>query len=549
MTRTTNLGTMHDVTSVANRTAFFSLNEGDAQGEQGITFAALDDLANRIALRLRADPRDDGFALLPGERVVILAANSIRYIAAILGIMRAGGVVVPVNFKFPRPMTDFVIDDSGARLVFCDGARETAVPAHLPCIVFDAAAGGPGARDFDTVFAPRRDDRGFVATAPAPDDVAMILYTSGSTGTPKGVRLSHASHAWVVDTRLRDTPLHDERVLIAAPLYHMNALALALLSIAARATTVLMPQFDARRYIEAIDRFRCTWLTAVPPMIAMMLREQAALAKADLRCVTVVRMGSAPVSESLLAGIHALLPNARVINAYGTTEGGPVVFARAPDGCATPPLALGVAHPAVDVRLRAEPESARESTDPNPAKADSFTRSADDDAVAATGARQGVLELRSPALMLGYHQRPDLPLPFTEDGYYITGDVFRRDEAGFYYFVGRNDDMFVSGGENIFPGDVERMLETHPAIQQASVVGIDDEIKGTKPVAFVVRSVSDESALSEADVKTHALTHAPAYQHPRHVWFVDSLPLAATHKIDRRALREDAMRRLRAPFT
>src|SRR5581483_6269801 len=98
----------------------------------------------------------------------------------------------------------------------------------------------------------------------------------------------------------------------------------------------------------------------------------------------------------------------------------------------------------------------------------------------------GVLEMKSPAIMNGYHNRPDAPSPITEDGFYVTGDVFRRDENGFHYFVGRSDDMFVSGGENIYPSDVERMLERHPDVAQASVIPIDDEIKGTKPVAFIV---------------------------------------------------------------
>ncbi len=122
----------------------------------------------------------------------------------------------------------------------------------------------------------------------------------------------------------------------------------------------------------------------------------------------------------------------------------------------------------------------------------------------------------------------------TPDGYYVTGDVFRRDTEGFYYFVGRADDMFVSGGENIYPGEVEALLERHPAIQQAAVVAVPDEIKGQKPVAFVVRSPG--TTLNEQQVKDHALANAPAFQHPRRVWFLDELPLAGTNKIDRKAL-------------
>jgi acyl-CoA synthetase (AMP-forming)/AMP-acid ligase II len=150
----------------------------------------------------------------------------------------------------------------------------------------------------------------------------------------------------------------------------------------------------------------------------------------------------------------------------------------------------------------------------------------------------GVLQMKSPAIMLGYHNRPDVKSPITEDGYYDTSDVFRRDDNGFYYFVGRTDDMFVSGGENIFPSEVEDVLETHPDVAQASVVPVDDDIKGTKPVAFVVRKPG--SSVDEETLKQYVLANAPAYQHPRRVWFLDQMLLATTNKIDRAGLRQRA---------
>src|SRR5262249_30230824 len=165
----------------------------------------------------------------------------------------------------------------------------------------------------------------FEAIVPTPNEPGMFLYTSGSTGTPKGVVLSHQSHIWVVETRLAPD-LDRHRYLIAAPLYHMNALALSQLPCAAHATNVLLPQFTARGYIAAIERYRTTWLTAVPPMIAMMLREKDLLARTDLSSVAFIRMGSAPVSASLMEAIHRALPQAAVTNAYGTTESGPVWF-------------------------------------------------------------------------------------------------------------------------------------------------------------------------------------------------------------------------------
>jgi acyl-CoA synthetase (AMP-forming)/AMP-acid ligase II len=143
--------------------------------------------------------------------------------------------------------------------------------------------------------------------------------------------------------------------------------------------------------------------------------------------------------------------------------------------------------------------------------------------------------MRCPALMNGYHKLPEATArAMTKDGFYITGDVFRRDAAGFYYFVGRADDMFVSGGENVYPGEVEKLLERHPDIHQAAVVPVEDELKYRKPVAFVVPRPG--ALPSEAEVKAFALANAAPYLHPRRVWFLPEMPLAGTNKIDRRAL-------------
>ena len=441
-----------------------------------------------------------------GDRVALLSANRAEYIAAYYGIMRSGFVAVPVNFKFPRDTIHFIIRDCRrkARILRC--AARGGLPADIPSVTF-------GATPFDAFLDPGPFD----AVTPAQNEPAMFLYTSGSTGTPKGVVLSHQSHIWVVETRLAPG-LDRHRYLIAAPLYHMNALALAKLACAAHATIVLLPQFSAPAYIAAIGQYRCTWLTAVPPMIAMMLRETAALAATDLSSVEFVRMGSAPVSASLMAALHDALPRASVTNAYGTTEAGPVVFGPHPKGLPQPELSVGYPHPLVSLRL-----------------VDGGNRDA----------AQGVLEMKCPALMLGYHNRPDVAPPLTPDGFYITGDVFRRDADGFHYFVGRTDDMFVSGGENIYPADVERMLERHPDIAQAAVVPIDDDIKGQKPVAFVIKKPG--RTLDAEAVKRFALANAPAYQHPRFVWFVDELPLASTNKLDRAALHADGGRSGVAP--
>ena len=437
-----------------------------------------------------------------GDAVAILSANRAEFLIAYFGIMRAGMVAVPVNHKFPRDTIEFVLRDSGTRLAICDKERSAAVPADIPAVLFDDPQGWEAFLDHGE----------FQTVQPDDGETAMVLYTSGSTGRPKGVPLSHQGHLWAVQSRLRGGPYDKDRLIVAAPLFHMNGLGTSKFVFAAHASMVLLPQFDARRYVEAIGRYKVTWLTSVPTMLAMVVREKAALSGTDLSSVRFVRMGSAPTTQKLIDDIRRTFPKGVVSNAYGTTEAGPVMFGPRPEGRPKADMALGWPLPQVEVRLV---DASGKDTD------------------------EGVLWIRTPANMTGYLNLPEKTREvLTPEGWYISGDVFKRDDEGAYTFVGRADDMFVCGGENIYPGEVEHMLERHPEILQACVVPVPDELKGEKPYAFVVLRAG--ASLTEEQVKQYALANAPAYQHPRRVEFMKELPLAGTNKIDRKVLKDRA---------
>ncbi len=337
----------------------------------------------------------------------------------------------------------------------------------------------------------------------------MVLYTSGSTGLPKGVPLTHGGYIWATGATPEQRPgVEGKKAIIAAPLFHMNGLFSAKLVMINGGTIVLMTSFSAKGYIRAIDRQRVDMVTSVPTMLALVMRETEELAKADLGCVTIAVTGSAPSTPEFFEQMHSLFPNAETANSWGTTESGPIGFGPHPDGIAKPLSALGYPRKGIEVKL------------------------------VGGDASQGVLHIRTPALMTGYLNRETDTKKRLVDGWYDTGDVMRRDKDGFVFFVGRADDMFQCGGENVYPGEVEKLMGRHPDVAQVCVVPVADEIKYQLPVAFVVPRPG--TAPSEDALRRFALDNGPAYAHPRAVWFIDELPLAGTNKIDRNALTKRA---------
>jgi len=446
-----------------------------------------------------------GLGVQPGDRVAIASDNSADYAALYFAICRAGAVTVPLNTKLGADTLAYIVADAGVRLAVVDDANADRVPDTVRRIRFRSA-------EWDALL--QADPAPAVLVDPAA--VAVQMYTSGSTGRPKGVLLSHGSQLFTVEQYTSGGFFMslDERIMVSAPMYHKNAMVQTKVNLALGGQIVLMARFDAEAYLRAVAEHRVTSLTGVPTMFALMTARTDLLATLDLSSVRRLMIGSAPMTEGFFEEVQGCFPSASITNGYGTTES-IACFGPHPDGAPRPKIALGYPLPTVEVRL----------VDP------------------ATGAdaNPGEFWIRSPGVMNGYHNLPGVTADRLTDGWYHTGDVMERDAEGWFHFVGRVDDMFVCGGENVYPGDVEQLLERHPEVHQAAVVSVADELKGALPVAFVVRAGG--SSLTEEALRAWSIEHGPAYAHPRAVWFVDEIPLAGTAKIDKTSLAAEARAR------
>ena len=439
------------------------------------------------------------FGLTPGSRIGLLAGNLGEYYTVMFGAPAAGMVFVPLNTRLPESTLQYIIQDADLKLLITD-TEHAEFMADVPKVVIGSEQWGQ-----------------IMSSAPAPsimnvkpDDVAVQIYTSGSTGKPKGVLLSHENITFTVLEY--GAALPGEVMLVSAPLYHKNASMASKLAFASGGKVVLLPQFSAGEYLDAITKHRVTMCSGVPTMYALVTAElQKTPNQHDLSSVQRVLIGSAPLTEALFDDVQALFPEALVTNGYGTTEA-VLEFGPHPENLPRPKISLGYEHSSVQLKL-VDPDTGAESN-------------------------RGELWVKSKGVMLGYHGLPEANAERLTDGWYHTGDLMHRDEDGWYFFVGRVDDMFVCAGENIYPDAVEQMLEHHPSVHQAVVVPVRDELKGQLPAVFIRSEAGVQ--INADDIKEYALKNGPAYAHPRHVWFVDEIPLASTAKIDRTQLIKNA---------
>ena len=476
-----------------------------------------------------------------GDRVATLTGNRVEVIALFFGALRVGAAIVPLNWRLATPELARVIDDAKPALVVGEERHRSLGEAAM-------SVTGAGVRwvdlDHDApALITASNSASVVRYRATPESPAMLLYTSGSTGRPKGAILPHRQILYnAIATTVGWQIGSDDVAIVANPFFHTggwNVFSTPLWSRGGR--VVLFDQFEPTQFLEAIGDERVTLAFGVPTQIGMLTASPSW--GRELPSLRFLISGGAPCPGAL--GDRVRAAGIRFREGYGLTECGPNCFAITDEEALRRPGAVGWPVPFLEMRIEH-----RESAG-YPAKAgggneesERAGRGYDNDGKARAGA-PGELLLRGPQMFSGYFNDPVRTSEAIDaEGWLHTGDLAIRDEAGAYRICGRKKDMFISGGENVFPGEVEAALSECAGVSEVVVVGVPDDKWGEVGRAYVVTRPGAEVTIEE--VVAHVRRRLAGYKVPKSVVFLDELPRLGSGKPDRRALAA-ASAELRAP--
>jgi long-chain acyl-CoA synthetase len=473
-------------------------------GESELTYAELDDRSARLATLLRER------GLERGDRVGVMLPNVLEFPVAYYGVLRAGGIVVPMNVLLKRREIAFYLEDSGAALLlawhgFGEEARDGAADAGAEPIEVEPES-------FAATLAEHEPSSGLAAAAG--DDTAVILYTSGTTGKPKGAELTHANLSRNAEVSSRTTCeiAAGDVVFSGLPLFHSFGQTVAMnASLRVGACLALVPKFDPGEALATIQRDRVTHFYGVPTMFGALLHhpERERYDTSSLRtCIT----GGASMPVEVLRSFEEVF-GCIVLEGYGLSETSPVSSSNHPDK-ERKPGSIGTPIEGVEMRVVDENDEPVEQGE------------------------VGEIVIRGHNIMKGYWQRPDATEEAMRGGWFHSGDMARTDEDGYFFIVDRKKDLIIRGGYNVYPREVEEVLYEHPKIREAAVVGVPHDEWGEEIGAAVVLHEGEE--LGPEEVSAYVKERIAAYKYPRVVWFLDDLPKGPTGKILKREIETPA---------
>ncbi len=477
-----------------------------ATADEELTYGELAARVEHSAGRLRE------LGVSPGVRVAYLGPNSIDTWVCFFATARIGGIFVSLNIRLAAPEISYMLADSGSQVL-----------VHGPECADLAVAADPAAQGVEHVvpvadLRPPTGAAGLPATVAGQDPVdldepVLILYTSGTTGRPKGAVLTHGNLTWNTVNQLAHVDvLSTDVALCVAPLFHVTGLGqVSMPTLLKGGTVVVVPKFDPGAFLALIGRRSATSFSAVPTMLQMMC-EHPDWDSADLSSLRYVVYGGSPITEKVA---QTWLSRGVVLQqGYGMTEASPGVFMALGDGSVSRPVSTGVPHFFTDVELH----------------------TTDGDRV--VGAGQGELLVRGPHVFAGYWNRPEETARVVTDGWYRSGDIVRVDDDGWAYVVDRVKDLIISGGENIYPAEVEAVITQLADVSAAAVVAVPDDTWGEVGCAYVVTRPGAD--LDEVALRAHLDQRLARYKIPRYIELRDDLPRNATGKVLRSVLREQA---------
>lgn len=480
--------------------------------ELRLTYRALNDRCNQFANAMLAD------GVGKGDRVALLLMNSVEFMEAFFAVAKIGAVVVPLNWRLVADELEFIIKDSGARsLIFGQEFAEVVTElqgrgSRTDVTRWLQVAGSEAPCAFADVYEQVRDAASTTepAIGAADDDLLYIMYTSGTTGLPKGVVHSHNTALWAVLT-ICANPIHqpDDRYLAALPMFHVGALTPLVVNVYKGATSVVMRTFNPVRAWELIEQEKITTGLAVPAMLNFMTQVPD-FKRFDFSSVRWMMTGAAPVPPELTQ-LYADL-GIEILQVYGLTETcGPACL--------------------MDSR-----NALRKPASAGRAFFHTLVKIIDAQGRECPSGEAGEVLVSGRHVMLKYWNRPDATAETLVDGWLHTGDVAIMDEEGFVTIQDRIKDMIISGGENVYPAEIEAALMTHADVREAAVIGLPSAKWGESPFAIVVRG---GDALTEAAVLEHCRGKLARYKQPCGVAFIDEIPRNPSGKILKRLLRED----------
>ena len=487
--------------------------------QRSFTYPQVNKRVNQLAHSLLS------LGLSKGHKVAVLLENSIEIVEVFLATAKTGIIVVPINFRLVSAEVEYIAENSDAKaFIVHDEFTSTVDPikANLKNIAADnyisVGQGVEGYRGYDEFIENASDSEPPIEVAP--EDTWILIYTSGTTGKPKGVVRSHESHIAFFLVNSIDFGFNDhDNCMNVMPLCHINSTFFTFTFLYIGASVYIHParSFRPEEILEIVEREKISFISLIPTHYNLILNVSEDAKKRDVSSIRKLLCSSAPVRKSMKLAIMEFFPGVELYEGYGSTEAGIVTV------------------------LKPEYQMKKLGSIGFESLGTEFIKILDEDGKEVGIGEVGELYSRGPMLLDEYYKLPDKTAAAFQDGWFSAGDMAMRDEDGFYQIVDRKDNMIITGGEHVYPSEVEEVIGSHQEVFDCAVIGLPDDKWGEKVAAVIIKKQgADDSAINEEIIKNCCKEQMAGYKSPKEILLIneDEMPRTPTGKILHRKLRE-----------